>query len=71
MQTVVGLVAAGLGVSLVPASVGADQHRGVAYRPVSGVGPTVALALAWRPEDHSPVLASFLETARAATARAS
>lgn len=69
MQTVVGLVAAGLGVSLVPASVGADEHRGVAYRPVAGGAPSVALALAWRPEDKSPVLQAFLETARAEAAR--
>ncbi len=68
MQTVVGLVSAGVGVSLVPASVGADGHRGVAYRPVAGASPSVALALAWRPEDKSPVLAAFLESARAAAA---
>ena len=68
MQTVVGLVAAGLGVSLVPASVGEDAHRGVAYRPVAGPAPLVELALAWRPEDRSPVLAAFLETARAVAA---
>ena len=68
MQTVVGVVAAGLGVSLVPASVGADEHRGVAYRPVAGEAPTVALALAWRPDDRSPVLAAFLATARGAAA---
>lgn len=65
MQTVVGLVAAGLGVSLVPASVGADEHRGVAYRPIAGTAPTVELALAWRRDDRSPVLEAFLATARA------
>lgn len=70
MQTVVGLVAAGIGVSLVPASVGADAHRGVAYRPVAGAAPTVALALAWRPDDRSPVLEAFLATARASAAAA-
>ncbi len=64
LQTVVGFVAAGLGVSLVPASVGADAHRGVAYRPVAGATPTVELALAWRPEDPSPVLAAFVASAR-------
>lgn len=64
MQTVVGLVAAGLGVSLVPASVGADAHHGVVYRPVAGEAPTVALALAWRSGDRSAVLEAFLETAR-------
>jgi len=68
MQTVVGLVAAGLGVSLVPASVGADEHRGVAFRPVAGTAPTVELALAWRPDDRSPVLAAFLATARGESA---
>ena len=68
MQTVVGLVAAGLGVSLVPASVGADAHRGVAYRPVAGRAPAVALALAWRPDDRSAVLHAFLATARAEAA---
>ena len=68
MQTVVGLVAAGLGVSLVPASVGADEHRGVAYRPIAGAAPTVELALAWRQDDHSPVLEAFLATARASVA---
>lgn len=64
MQTVVGLVAAGLGVSLVPASVGADAHGGVAYRPVAGRAPTVELALAWRLGDRSAALDAFLATAR-------
>lgn len=72
MQTVVGLVAAGLGVSLVPASVGADAHHGVAYRPVAGEPPVVELALAWKPDALTPVVEAFLATARAqmaATAR--
>nr|MBA2348493.1 LysR family transcriptional regulator [Solirubrobacterales bacterium] len=63
MQTVVGLVAAGLGVSLVPASVGDDAHHGVAYRPVAGTAPVVELALAWRPDALSPVVEAFLVTA--------
>ena len=64
MQTVVGLVAAGMGVSLVPASVGADAHGGVVYRPVAEPAPTVSLALAWRSGGDSPALEAFLETAR-------
>lgn len=64
MQTVVGLVAAGLGVSLVPASVGDDAHHGVAYRPVAGTAPVVELALAWRPDTLSPTVESFLATAQ-------
>jgi DNA-binding transcriptional LysR family regulator len=61
MQTVLGLVAAGLGVSLVPASVADSERQGVTYRPLTGTKPTVELALAWRPEHRSPALARFLE----------
>ena len=66
MQTVVGLVAAGVGVSLVPESVRALARAGVTYRPLDGDAPKVRLAMAWRAADDSPVLAAFLEMARAA-----
>lgn len=66
MQTVIGLVAAGVGVSLVPESVRALVRHGVTYRPLDGDAPVVKLAMAWRTTDESPVLASFLEQARAA-----
>jgi DNA-binding transcriptional LysR family regulator len=66
MQTVVGLVAAGVGISLVPESVHELTRRGVVYRPLDGDAPRVRLAMAWREADSSPVLAAFLETARAA-----
>jgi DNA-binding transcriptional LysR family regulator len=66
MQTVIGLVAAGVGISLVPESVRALVRHGVSYRPLDGDAPTVKLAMGWRTTDDSPVLASFLEKARAA-----
>jgi DNA-binding transcriptional LysR family regulator len=66
MQTVIGLVAAGVGISLVPASVNALERAGVTYRPLEGDAPVVRLAMAWRADDDSPVLAAFLEGARAA-----
>jgi DNA-binding transcriptional LysR family regulator len=65
MQTVIGLVAAGVGISLVPESVQALQRRGVAYRRLTNHAPTVGLAVAWRSGDASPVLAAFLELMRA------
>jgi DNA-binding transcriptional LysR family regulator len=68
MQTVVGLVAAGAGVSLVPESVRALARAGVTYRPLDGYAPKVRLAMAWRAADDAPVLAAFLEMARAAAA---
>ena len=65
IQTVIGLVGAGVGVSLVPESVRALQRRGVTYRPLGDEAPTVELATAWRTGDDSPVLAAFLELVRA------
>jgi DNA-binding transcriptional LysR family regulator len=65
-QTVVGLVAAGVGVSLVPDSVRALGRPGVTYRPLDAAAPKVRLTMAWRTADDSPVLARFLEMARAA-----
>jgi DNA-binding transcriptional LysR family regulator len=66
MQSVVGLVAAGVGISLEPASVQALTRRGVTYRALVGDATRVRLAMAWREADSSPVLAAFVETARAA-----
>ena len=66
MQTVIGLVAAGVGISLVPESVRALVRHGVTYRPLDDTAPAVRLAMAWRATDDSPVLHSFLEKARAA-----
>jgi DNA-binding transcriptional LysR family regulator len=63
MQTVIGLVAAGVGLSLVPDSVRSLVRDGVVYRPLTH-GPSIELALAWREGDRSPVLGAFQETVR-------
>jgi DNA-binding transcriptional LysR family regulator len=66
IQTIVGLVAGGAGVALVPESVQALGRRGVVYRRVRGSGRhVVELAAVWRREDTSPVLSRFLEHVRA------
>jgi DNA-binding transcriptional LysR family regulator len=64
MQTVIALVRAGVGISLVPGSLRALAREGVVYRELPDGGPTVALAMAWRTGDRSPVLAAFQEVAR-------
>src|SRR5215213_1916493 len=66
MQTVIGLVAAGAGISLVPESVRALMRRGVTYRPLEDGSPAVRLDMASRRADGSPVLAAFTAMARAA-----
>lgn len=58
-STLIALVAAGLGVALVPASARALTLAGVTYRDVPDT-EHVTLALAWRADDDSPVLASVL-----------
>jgi len=59
-SVLLALVAAGLGVALVPASVRAVPLAGVDFRDVSDAG-AVELALAWRTEDPSPVVHSALD----------
>jgi DNA-binding transcriptional LysR family regulator len=63
VQTVIGLVAGGVGFSLVPDSVRSLTRRGVVYREVVDA-PSIELALVWRAEDRSPVLAAFREVVR-------
>jgi DNA-binding transcriptional LysR family regulator len=61
-QTIIGLVAAGVGVSLVPASVQQLALDGVAYRPVSDA-PDTELAALSRRGDRTGLIAAFLEAA--------
>jgi len=61
MQTIVGLVSAGMGMALVPQSVSNLQRPGVDYRPLSGKAPLIETGLAWRRDSASPVLRAFLD----------
>lgn len=67
-QTMVSLVAGGLGVSLVPTSLINLQRRGVAYRPLQPPAPTTDLAMIWRQDDGSASLQAFLTAIRQMTA---
>ena len=62
--TLVSFVAAGLGVSLVPASVRNMTVQGAVYRPLAQDATRVELAAAWRRDDDRPVLARALEIIR-------
>jgi DNA-binding transcriptional LysR family regulator len=64
MQTNLGLVSAGLGVSLMPASIRNLQRSGVVYRPLAPPVPQVEMGVAYRREEPSAVLAAFLDTLR-------
>jgi DNA-binding transcriptional LysR family regulator len=67
MQTIISLVAAGIGVALVPESLQNLSRKGLVYKPLAGVTPKLELAVAWRREDKSPLLASFLSVVRKMT----
>jgi DNA-binding transcriptional LysR family regulator len=61
MQTIVGLVAGSIGVALVPASLRNLRRKGVVYKSVYGLSPTVELGMIWRGDDRGEVLSSFLQ----------
>ena len=64
MLTIIGLVAAGIGVSPVPASVAALALAGVSYRPLSGA-PDTELVAVTRADESSPLVDAFVAEARA------
>jgi len=62
LQTAIGLIAAGVGVSLVPeAAARAQTGRGVAYIPVANPAVMAPLTIAWREEDVSPAVQRLLD----------
>jgi DNA-binding transcriptional LysR family regulator len=61
--TVVNLVAAELGVSIVPASMSQLRVKGVVYRAIAGQAPTVRIALAHRRGETSPIVRNFVARA--------
>ncbi|MDY7573791.1 LysR substrate-binding domain-containing protein [Actimicrobium sp. CCI2.3] len=67
MQTIVGLVSAGMGIALVPQSVSNLKRPGVEYKTLRGKTPLVETGLAWRRDNHSPVLHAFLDLLRKKT----
>ncbi len=64
MQTIVSLVAAGIGVAIVPASIRNLRMPAVSYVALADSAARTALRVTWRREDASPVLQSFLRVVR-------
>lgn len=57
LQTILGLVASGIGVAFVAASVAANLSRsGVVFRPLAGPVPTLATGPAWREPVTEPAV---------------
>jgi DNA-binding transcriptional LysR family regulator len=64
MHTIVSLVAAGMGVSLVPLSTQNIRSQGVVYRELEGTAALTEMAVAWRRDTHSELVHNFLSVAR-------
>jgi DNA-binding transcriptional LysR family regulator len=65
-STIIGLVAAGCGVSVLPASFDRIRMDGVCYRAISDPAATTTLLLAQRSAEHSPLVDAFVALATAA-----
>jgi len=64
LQTAIGLIAAGVGVSLIPrAAARAQTGRGVVYVPLAAPALMAPLTMAWREEDVSPAVQRLLDIA--------
>lgn len=59
-QTMLGLVAGGLGVALLPGSVRRLHRTGASVRPLRGLDEAVELGAAWRVDEPTPALRNFL-----------
>jgi DNA-binding transcriptional LysR family regulator len=64
LQTIINLVAAGMGVTLVAESVRNLAGRGVVFKRLPKPAPVVEVGVAWRRDAHSEVLSAFLNVVR-------
>lgn len=64
IHTALSLVAAGLGVTLVPASVQRAHREGICYRHFTEPQPMTELTVAYRAGETSPIVSAFLEVVR-------
>jgi DNA-binding transcriptional LysR family regulator len=67
MITVLSLVAAELGVAILPSNVQNLQRKGVVYRAIQDITLTKQIAVVWRQEDSSVVLREFLKVIQEVT----
>lgn len=61
IQTALGLVAAEIGIILVPSSTQNLKREGVVYRALTNPAPTIKMVMQYRKDEVSPVFSRFLE----------
>ncbi|MFT2110432.1 LysR family transcriptional regulator [Marinomonas sp. 2405UD68-3] len=60
-QTSRTLVAAGVGIAIVPESTKYDQREGLIYRPISGKLPDLEIHMVWKAERETALMTRFME----------
>jgi DNA-binding transcriptional LysR family regulator len=65
MQTIVSLVSANMGISILPESIQEARRQGVVYKPIQSqdlsIKKLATIAIVWRVNDDSPTMNRFLE----------
>ena len=70
LDTILGLIAGGLGICLVPSAL-AKPPKGVVFHDVLALARLwLELSAAWRRDDDQPIVAAFLQTTRLVMATA-
>jgi len=64
MYTIVNLVAANLGISIVSSSVSTFRRSGGVFRPFLESVPPAPLYTVWRTDVNQPVLSAFIKTVK-------
>ena len=64
MHLVLGLVSAGLGVSLVPSSIAQINHKYIVFKKLTDKLSKMTIQLAWLDQNRSPIVSHFAEIAR-------
>jgi DNA-binding transcriptional LysR family regulator len=68
MVTILGLVAAEIGISILPSSAQNLRRKGVVYRPILEQTTTIQLAAVWRQNNSSTILQQFLKVIKTVSA---
>jgi DNA-binding transcriptional LysR family regulator len=64
ITSIIPMVAAGFGVSVVPYSTRQIQVEGAVFKPISGVAPRASIGLAYRRDERSRAVRNFVAVAR-------
>lgn len=64
-HVIISLVAAGLGIALVPACIHTFQRPDVVYLPLQDITTQAEIQVVWQRADRSPVVRSFLDVVKA------